>query len=174
KYAKKTKQKGKLIEVNDDQNSTEEKLDEMINLVGGFDLIIGGIPWKDLTGSRELGDSRVSRWNFIAEPESGNFENLNLRVSDFQTPESVFPWRRQSGKCAKNSVRLRWIERPGCAWFQLLSSCKNAAGSGSSDLGPQWALGRIISGGLVNHHSRKHQKQHNGRSASQKELLGEL
>ncbi|GLJ41465.1 hypothetical protein SUGI_0858150 [Cryptomeria japonica] len=46
-----THQKGKLIEVGDIKNLTRERLDEMINSIGGFDLIIGGSPCNNLSGS---------------------------------------------------------------------------------------------------------------------------
>eukprot|EP01018_Ginkgo_biloba_P009612 Gb_25633 [translate_table: standard] len=47
----KTRQKGKLIEVGDVNNLTNDKLEELISIVGGFDLIIGGSPCNNLTGN---------------------------------------------------------------------------------------------------------------------------
>lgn len=47
----KTRQKGELIELEDVQNLTDKKLEDLIDLVGGFDLIIGGSPCNNLTGS---------------------------------------------------------------------------------------------------------------------------
>ena len=47
----KTQQKGELIEVEDVRNLTNKKLEGLIDVTGGFDLIIGGSPCNNLTGS---------------------------------------------------------------------------------------------------------------------------
>lgn len=47
----KTRQTGELIELEDVQNLTDKKLEDLIDIVGGFDLIIGGSPCNNLTGS---------------------------------------------------------------------------------------------------------------------------
>ncbi|PIA32617.1 hypothetical protein AQUCO_04400068v1 [Aquilegia coerulea] len=41
-----TDQKGNLIEIEDVEQLTADKLEHFINLLGGFDLIVGGSPWK--------------------------------------------------------------------------------------------------------------------------------
>ncbi|XP_072962389.1 DNA (cytosine-5)-methyltransferase DRM2-like [Typha angustifolia] len=46
-----TNQKGKLIEIPDVQQVSSDKLEQMINTFGGFDLVIGGSPCNNLTGS---------------------------------------------------------------------------------------------------------------------------
>ncbi|XP_043715506.1 DNA (cytosine-5)-methyltransferase DRM2-like [Telopea speciosissima] len=51
-----TNQKGNLIHVGDVQKLTLDRLEELIKSLGGFDLIIGGSPCNNLTGS-----NRVSR-----------------------------------------------------------------------------------------------------------------
>ena len=50
----KTQQKGKLIEVEDVQNLADKELEDLIDLVGGFDLIIGGSPCNNLTSNNNL------------------------------------------------------------------------------------------------------------------------
>ncbi|XP_057826633.1 DNA (cytosine-5)-methyltransferase DRM1 isoform X4 [Cryptomeria japonica] len=65
----KTHQKGKLIEVGDVKNLTKERLDEMINSIGGFDLIIGGSPCNNLTGS-----NRCTRHGLAGEQSSLFYE----------------------------------------------------------------------------------------------------
>lgn len=47
----KTRQNGELIELEDVQSLTDKKLEELNDIVGGFDLIIGGSPCNNLTGS---------------------------------------------------------------------------------------------------------------------------
>ncbi|KAL5703588.1 hypothetical protein ACHQM5_022117 [Ranunculus cassubicifolius] len=51
-----TKQKGNLIELDDVEKLGPEQLEHLIKSVGGFDLVIGGSPCNNLTGS-----NRVSR-----------------------------------------------------------------------------------------------------------------
>ncbi|KAF3784965.1 DNA cytosine-5-methyltransferase, partial [Nymphaea thermarum] len=51
-----TDQKGKLVEIADVEQLTNDKLATMMRTLGGFDLIIGGSPCNNLTGS-----NRVSR-----------------------------------------------------------------------------------------------------------------
>ncbi|XP_073001148.1 DNA (cytosine-5)-methyltransferase DRM2-like [Typha latifolia] len=46
-----TNQKGKLIEIPDVQQVSSDRLEQMINTFGGFDLVIGGSPCNNLTGS---------------------------------------------------------------------------------------------------------------------------
>ncbi|GLJ36890.1 hypothetical protein SUGI_0745750 [Cryptomeria japonica] len=53
---KKTQQTGTLIEKEDVQDLTREVLEEVIDRVGGFDLIVGGSPCNNLSGN-----NRVSR-----------------------------------------------------------------------------------------------------------------
>eukprot|EP01018_Ginkgo_biloba_P039196 Gb_33731 [translate_table: standard] len=48
---KKTRQTGRLIEKEDVQHLTDEVLEELIEEVGGFDLIIGGSPCNNLSGN---------------------------------------------------------------------------------------------------------------------------
>ncbi|KAF6139644.1 hypothetical protein GIB67_033648 [Kingdonia uniflora] len=49
-----TNQKGNLIELGDIQKVTGERLSELIHSLGGFDLIVGGSPCNNLTGSNRL------------------------------------------------------------------------------------------------------------------------
>ncbi|GLJ32486.1 hypothetical protein SUGI_0653480 [Cryptomeria japonica] len=65
----KTHQKGKLIEVGDVKNLTKERLDQMINSIGGFDLIIGGSPCNNLIGS-----NRCTRHGLAGEQSSLFYE----------------------------------------------------------------------------------------------------
>ncbi|XP_078432073.1 domains rearranged methyltransferase 2 [Wolffia australiana] len=60
-----TKQRGTLISMDDVKQLNEEKLKELIRLYGGFDLIIGGSPCNNLTGS-----NRVSRTGLEGEHSS--------------------------------------------------------------------------------------------------------
>ncbi|CAN1817910.1 DNA (cytosine-5)-methyltransferase DRM1A [Linum perenne] len=46
-----TNQKGTLIEIANVQDVTAEKLEHLMSLVGGFDLVVGGSPCNNLAGS---------------------------------------------------------------------------------------------------------------------------
>ncbi|XP_052196507.1 DNA (cytosine-5)-methyltransferase DRM2-like [Diospyros lotus] len=46
-----TNQKGKLIDFEDVQQLNGDRLEQIINSVGGFDLVVGGSPCNNLTGS---------------------------------------------------------------------------------------------------------------------------
>ncbi|XP_038970405.1 DNA (cytosine-5)-methyltransferase DRM1A-like [Phoenix dactylifera] len=46
-----TNQTGELIDLSDVQELNGDKLEQMINTFGGFDLVIGGSPCNNLSGS---------------------------------------------------------------------------------------------------------------------------
>ncbi|CAN0924505.1 DNA (cytosine-5)-methyltransferase DRM1 [Linum grandiflorum] len=46
-----TNQKGSLIEIDDVQKVTTERLEDLMSMVGGFDLVVGGSPCNNLAGS---------------------------------------------------------------------------------------------------------------------------
>eukprot|EP00252_Welwitschia_mirabilis_P003659 TRINITY_DN13724_c0_g2_i1.p1 TRINITY_DN13724_c0_g2~~TRINITY_DN13724_c0_g2_i1.p1 ORF type:complete len:189 (+),score=37.60 TRINITY_DN13724_c0_g2_i1:47-568(+) len=64
-----TQQKGKLIDIEDVQRLTNDYLEEIINKEGGFDLIIGGSPCNNITGS-----NRSSRHGLEGKESSVFFE----------------------------------------------------------------------------------------------------
>ncbi|XP_010269935.1 PREDICTED: DNA (cytosine-5)-methyltransferase DRM2-like [Nelumbo nucifera] len=70
-----TNQKGNLIHIADVQRLTIHKLEQFINSFGGFDLIIGGSPCNNLTGS-----NRVSRHGLDGK-DSGLFYDY-FRILD--------------------------------------------------------------------------------------------
>ncbi|MCL7032505.1 hypothetical protein MKW94_013357 [Papaver nudicaule] len=68
-----TNQRGNLIEIDDVQKLDSDKLEQLINSFGGFDLVIGGSPCNNLTGS-----NRVSRNGLEGEHSSLFFEYFRI------------------------------------------------------------------------------------------------
>lgn len=79
-----TNQRGNLIEVGDVQQVTSYQLGRWITLFGGFDLIIGGSPCNNLTGS-----NRVSRNGLEGEHSSLFYDYYRIveAVMDIQPNE---------------------------------------------------------------------------------------
>ncbi|CAA6665546.1 unnamed protein product [Spirodela intermedia] len=71
-----TEQEGTLIDIADVQEVDEEKLKELIGRYGGFDLVVGGSPCNNLSGS-----NRVSRHGLEGSHSSLFFEYF--RILDF-------------------------------------------------------------------------------------------
>ncbi|KAG9449879.1 hypothetical protein H6P81_009844 [Aristolochia fimbriata] len=61
----KTHQKGTLIDLEDVQELTADRLEQLIKRVGGFDLVVGGSPCNNLSGG-----NRVSRDGLVGEHSS--------------------------------------------------------------------------------------------------------
>lgn len=76
-----TNQRGSLIEVEDVQQVSSNQLKQWITKFGGFDLIIGGSPCNNLTGS-----NRVSRNGLEGEHSSLFYEYFRIleAVMDLQ------------------------------------------------------------------------------------------
>ncbi|XP_021766180.1 DNA (cytosine-5)-methyltransferase DRM2-like [Chenopodium quinoa] len=68
-----TNQKGILIDIVDVQQLTSDRLEQLINKFGGFDLIIGGSPCNNLAGS-----NRVSRDGLEGKESSLFFEYIRI------------------------------------------------------------------------------------------------
>lgn len=68
-----TNQKGVLIEFADVQDLTNNKIEELMEQFGGFDLVIGGSPCNNLAGG-----NRVSRSGLEGEQSSLFFEYCRI------------------------------------------------------------------------------------------------
>lgn len=68
-----TNQKGILIDIVDVQQLTSDRLEQLINKFGGFDLVIGGSPCNNLAGS-----NRVSRDGLEGKESSLFFEYIRI------------------------------------------------------------------------------------------------
>ncbi|XP_057521723.1 DNA (cytosine-5)-methyltransferase DRM2-like [Amaranthus tricolor] len=68
-----TNQKGILIDIADVQQLTNDRLEQLINSFGGFDLVIGGSPCNNLAGS-----NRVSRDGLEGKESSLFFEYIRI------------------------------------------------------------------------------------------------
>lgn len=92
-----TNQRGNLIEVEDVQKVSSNELSQWITKFGGFDLIIGGSPCNNISGS-----NRVSRHGLEGEQSSLFYEYFRIVEAVMEIQRDELLWNKKkyiSGFC---------------------------------------------------------------------------